>query len=107
MRFGVSGLECIFFRSRIVLLALLVAVHCPGAERIFRAGAAIVDITPTNLPIRTAGNLRLTIADKVLDPLKVRAIVLDNQRIQIVIAVVDSCMMDRETMDAAKSIAQK
>jgi hypothetical protein len=101
-RFGGS----ILLRSGIVLLALLVASQC-AANRIFRAGAAMVDITPTNFPIRTAGNLRLTIADKAIDPLNVRALVLDNQRIQIAIAVVDSCMIDRETMDAAKSLAQR
>jgi hypothetical protein len=66
-----------------------------------------VDITPTNLPIRTAGNLTLTIANKVLDPLNVRALVLDDGRTQLAIAVVDSCMVDRETLDAAKQLAQR
>jgi neutral ceramidase len=103
----VTGFESILFYYCSVLLGLLVASQCLGADRIFRAGVAIVDITPTNFPIRTAGNLRLTVADKVLDPLNVRALVLDNQRIQVAIAVVDSCMIDRETMDAAKSTAQK
>src|SRR2546428_9212948 len=67
----------------------------------------MVDISPINLPIRTAGNLSLTVADKVLDPLNVRALVLDDGRTQIAIAVVDSCMVDRETIDAAKVAAQR
>jgi len=83
-----------------MLLALLTSA-CLGANAVFRAGAAMVDITPTNFPIRTAGNLRLTIANKALDPLNVRALVLDDGRLQIAIVVVDSCMVDRETMDAA------
>ena len=78
-----------------------------AAPAIFRAGAAMVDITPTNFPIRTAGNLGLTVATKVLDPLNVRALVLDDGRTQVAIAVVDSCMVDRETMDAAKAAAQR
>src|SRR6185295_4808407 len=42
-----------------------------------------------------------------LDPLNVRTLVLDDGRIQIAIAVVDSCMVDRETMDAAKDLARR
>jgi len=66
----------------------------------------MVDITPTNFPIRTAGNLTLTLAHKAIDPLNVRALVLDDSQTQIAIAVVDSCMVDRETMDAAKTAAR-
>src|SRR5215510_8532586 len=48
IRFGIAiGFESVLLRSRIVLLGLLVASQCLGADRIFRAGAAIVDITPT------------------------------------------------------------
>src|SRR5436190_11911074 len=90
----------------IALISLLVANAVQGAH-LFRAGAAMVDITPTNFPIRTAGNLTLTLAKKALDPLNVRALVLDDGRTQIAIAVVDSCMVDRETMDRAKVAAQR
>ena len=90
------------------LFAMIMAAPlCQAAPAVFRAGAAMVDITPTNFPIRTAGNLTLTIATKALDPLNVRAIVLDDGRTQVAIAVVDSCMVDRETMDAAKSAASR
>lgn len=78
-----------------------------GAEPIFRAGAALVDVSPPTFPIRTAGNLTLTIADKSLDPLHVRAIVLDDGKTAAAIAVIDSCMVDRETLDAAKAIASR
>jgi len=93
-----------FIAGPLVLLALLTAPYAPAA---LRAGAAIVDITPTNFPIRTAGNLTLTLANKALDPLNVRALVLDDGRTQIAIAVVDSCMIDRETLDAAKAVAHR
>jgi len=74
---------------------------------VFRAGAAKVDITPVSFPIRTAGSLTLTTAVNVLDPLSVRALVLDDGQMQVAIAVVDSCMLDRGTLDAAKALAQR
>ncbi len=97
------------FAAGVVMLASMLVISPFGhaAPAVFRAGTAMVDITPTNFPIRTAGNLTLTIADKVLDPLNVRALVLDDGRTQVAIAVVDSCMVDRETMDAAKALAQR
>lgn len=89
----------------LLLLALLLAVSSGAAE--FRAGAAAVDITPTNLPIRTAGSLTLTVVSKVHDPLHSRAIVLDDGSLQLVIAVVDSCMIGREDLDEAKAAAAR
>jgi hypothetical protein len=71
------------------------------------AGAALVDITPTNLPVRTAGNLTLTIVSKIHDPLHSRAVVLGDGTTRIVIAVVDSCMIAREDLDTAKAIASR
>ena len=97
------------FAARLSILStmLIGSTISHAAPAIFRAGSAMVDITPTNFPIRTAGNLTLTIANKVLDPLNVRAVVLDDGKTQVAIAVVDSCMVDRETMDAAKTKAQR
>jgi neutral ceramidase len=72
-----------------------------------RAGAALVDITPANLPIRTAGNLTLTVVKEINDPLHSRAIVLDDGTTRLAIAVVDSCMIAREDLDRAKEIASR
>lgn len=72
-----------------------------------RAGAAVTDITPTNLPIRTAGNLTLTVVSKIADPLHARALVLDDGTTRLVLAVVDSCMIAREDLDEAKAIASR
>src|SRR5687768_493369 len=90
-----------------LMLLTLGAIDGLGAEPIFRAGAALVDVSPPTFPIRTAGNLTLTVAEKSLDPLHVRAIVLDDGKTAAAIAVIDSCMVDRETMDAAKAIASR
>ena len=64
-----------------------------------RAGAALLDITPTHLPIRTAGNLTLTVVGKIHDPLHARAVVLDDGATRLAMAVVDSCMISREDFD--------
>lgn len=89
------------------LLLVVVAADAANAKQVFLAGTALVDITPQTFPIRTAGNLTLTIAHKALDPLHVRAIVLDDGTTAVAIAVIDSCMVDRETLDAAKAIAER
>lgn len=98
--------------SRCYCLEALVAICVFAAgnvhgEPVFRAGTAMVDVTPQTFPIRTAGNLHLTVAEKALDPLYVRAIVLDDGSMTTAIAVIDSCMVDRETLDAAKAIAER
>ena len=72
-----------------------------------RAGAALVEITPTNLPIRTAGNLTLTVVSRIHDSLHSRAIVLDDGTTRLAIAVVDSCMISREDFDSAKAAASR
>jgi neutral ceramidase len=88
------------------LTGLAISVSSATAAE-FRAGAAAVDITPTNLPIRTAGNLTLTLVNKIHDPLHSRALVLDDGATRLVIAVVDSCMISREDLDEAKSAAAR
>lgn len=79
----------------------------PARAASLRAGAALIDITPTNLPIRTAGNLTVTLVSKIHDPLHTRAMVLDDGATMLALAVVDSCMVAREDLDAAKAIASR
>jgi neutral ceramidase len=88
-----------------ILAALLLAAPMNAAS--LRAGAAVMDITPTNLPIRTAGNLTLTVVSNIHDKLHSRALVLDDGATPLAIAVVDSCMIAREDLDAAKKIASR
>jgi neutral ceramidase len=86
-----------------LVLAAVSAMHAAG----LRAGAALVEITPTNLPIRTAGNLTLTVVKEINDPLHARAFVLDDGATRLAIAVVDSCMIAREDLDTAKAMASR
>ena len=91
----------------IAAVTIATTINAARGDAIFRAGTAMVDITPQTFPIRTAGNMNLTLADKALDPLHVRAMVLDDGTTTAAIAVIDSCMVDRETLDAAKIIAER
>ena len=97
-------------RGLLLAVAAVTLATIAGTARgddLFRAGTAIVDINPPTLPIRMAGNINLTLANKVLDPLSVRAMVLDDGTTAVAIALIDSCMVDRETIDAARAIAER
>ncbi len=76
----------------------------PGA---LRAGAFVVDITPTELPVSSAGSMTHRMADKVHDPLHARCLVLDNGETQIAVVTCDSCMIPREIYDLAKQAASQ
>ena len=73
----------------------------------FRAGAAVVDISPRKVPVRVKGMFTERTADKVIDPLTARALALDDGTTRIVFWVVDTCMMERSLIDAAKKTASE
>ena len=72
-----------------------------------RAGAHVVDATPTVLPVHVNGGMRQRKLFEVGSRIKVRAIVLDDTQTQLAIVVVDSCMMSRAFLDGAKTAANK
>lgn len=72
-----------------------------------RVGAIAMDITPTHFPVIVNGMFEERTADRDVDPLFVRAFVLDDGATRIAIVVVDSCMLPRELLDAAKAEASK
>ncbi|MBK9167684.1 MAG: neutral/alkaline non-lysosomal ceramidase N-terminal domain-containing protein [Bryobacterales bacterium] len=90
-------------RSTIALLLLAGSLSTAGAA--LRAGAAAVDITPRQWPVRLAGGFTPPWTDKVHDRLHVRTIVLDDGRTRIAIGVVDSCYVPGEVLDEAKALA--
>ena len=112
------------FRSPTPVVALFVttvAILSGGVPRwaeagSFRAGAAAVDVSPRDLsperPAIIAGGFLEGRADRVHDPLLVRAIVLDDgggeegrEPVRLALVVVDSCMMPRSLLDEAKRLA--
>ena len=70
-------------------------------------GATAVDISPTHLPVIVNGMFEERTADRTVDPLFARAFVFDDGHTRIAIVVVDSCMLPRELLDAAKAEASK
>jgi neutral ceramidase len=95
---------------RTILVALLVYATLPstavGAQK-FTAGAAAIDVTPTNMPVRVAGSIRETWKSEITDKLHVRCLLLNDGRNSAVIATVDTCIMGREMLDAAKAKASR
>lgn len=71
----------------------------------FRAGASIVDITPQKFPVIVNAMFEERSADKAVDRLFARCLVLDNGAHRIAFAVVDTCMLPRELIDRAKELA--
>jgi putative membrane-bound dehydrogenase-like protein len=76
-------------------------------DRVFRAGAFALDISPQEYPVIVNGSMTEHQEDKLLDPLHARCLVLDDGSHQAAIVVVDSCMMPRELLDRAKEAASQ
>jgi hypothetical protein len=97
------------------LIALLVALGISGSaarafagkssEKTFRAGTAAVDVSPKSFPVLVNGGFLESRSEKLLDRLYARALVLDDGDTMIAIVVVDTCMMPRELLDTAKTLA--
>ena len=88
------------------LLAALVCCAAPAfGAKVFRAGAHAIDITPEILPVIVNGGFLESQASKINDRLHARCLVLDDGKMRLAIAVVDTCMMTRELIDEAKELA--
>lgn len=73
----------------------------------FRAGAAVVDVTPPQLPVLVNGSMLTRSIDKVKTRVYARSLALADARGQAVIVVVDSCMMSRPLLDEVKAVASR
>lgn len=77
----------------------------PAADAGLQAGTAVIDITPTTLPVLVNGGFTSRSFDRVKTPLKARALVLAAGDQRVAVVVVDTCMMPRDLLDEAKAIA--
>ena len=91
----------------LVFLAVCLAFPTRAAAYEFRAGAAAIDITPSNFPVIIAGYFLEARASQVVDPLFVRCFAFDDGQTKIVLAVVDSCMVEAQLIDQAKQLASQ
>ncbi|MFO0879605.1 MAG: hypothetical protein U0840_19850 [Gemmataceae bacterium] len=91
----------------VMILGLLGGSPASGAEKVFRAGAYAQNVNPKKYPVSVNGNFSDRLAKGAIDPLHARCLVLDDGTTQVAFCVVDSCMIPREVVDAAKRLAQK
>ena len=92
-------------KSLLFLLGL--AAISAQAQPAFRAGVSAIDITPTTFPRIIAGGFLEGRGDKIVDRLHVRSFVLDDGKMKIAFAIVDTCMMEQSLIDEAKALASK
>ncbi len=83
------------------------AVAADSDKKLFRAGASAVDITPRKFPISMTGSFADRQAIGAHDKLHARCLLLDDGRTRVAIVVCDSCLISREILDTAKSLAKQ
>ena len=84
---------------------LLAAAPLSAADQPFRAGAAVVDITPLKFPVIANGMFTERLATQAVDRLHARCLALDDGSTKLALCVVDICLMPRDVVDRAKDIA--
>jgi neutral ceramidase len=91
---------------KFVLLSLLLvpALYSADAPKL-RAGAAAVDITPTQFPMNMPGGFSANMAEKAHDPFHARALVLDDGKTTLAMVVVDNLGAGPDVLNEAKAIA--
>lgn len=87
--------------------ALLLTSVVRADDPALRAGAAAVDVTPTEFPVNLPGGFSGNAATEVHDPLHARAIVLSKGETTIAMAVVDNLGVAPDAIEEAKAIAAK
>lgn len=87
----------------LLLTGFVCTAHAQAPAKVFRAGAATSNITP---PLGTSinGGMVDRSATHIHDELHARCLVLDDGTTKLAFAIVDSCMVPGEVIDAAKKI---
>lgn len=84
---------------------LLAATPLFAQNNTLRAGAAAVDITPTQFPMNMPGGFSANMAEKAHDPFHSRALVLDNGETTLAMVVVDNLGAGPDVLNEAKALA--
>jgi len=79
------------------------AVSLSAAE--FRAGAHAEPITPEKFPVPINGNMKGGFANSVHDPMHARCLALHDGKHELILCVVDACMIPRDVCEQAKALA--
>ncbi|MDP1588103.1 MAG: neutral/alkaline non-lysosomal ceramidase N-terminal domain-containing protein [Prosthecobacter sp.] len=91
---------------KILLISLAFASLSLAAEPAsLRAGAAAVDITPTQFPMNMPGGFSANMAEKAHDPFHARALVLDDGQTTLAMVVVDILGAGPDVLNEAKALA--
>ncbi|MBM3883003.1 MAG: hypothetical protein FJ387_25345 [Verrucomicrobia bacterium] len=90
---------------RLGLVCLWAACASASVRADFKAGAAVIDITPPALPVLVNGGMLSRSVGQVKTRIHARALVLSDGRERIAMVIADSCMMSRALLDEAKAIA--
>jgi neutral ceramidase len=94
----------------IVLAALMLVWTAAGPIRAaenLRAGAFAQNISPTTFPAPVNGSMKGNFATKITDPMHARAVAISDGRHEIILCVVDACLIPRDVCEQAKAIASK
>jgi hypothetical protein len=91
-------------KSPLLCIVLVMTAAAPLRAE-FKAGAASIDVTPLRLPVLVNGGMLSRSLDAIHSRVHARAIALADGREQLVVVVVDSCMINRELLDEAKKLA--
>jgi hypothetical protein len=93
--------------KRLVLFLVLATFAHADDPPTLRAGAAAVDITPTQFPMNMPGGFSANQAEKAHDPFHSRALVLDDGQTTVAMVVVDVLGAGPDVLNEAKAIAAK
>lgn len=96
---------CLMLPAVALVAAAVLAATSACAVPSLRAGAAVVDISPTAFPLNLPGGFNANMADGVHDPLHARALVFDDGTSKVALVVVDNLGVAAATCQEAKAAA--
>ncbi len=91
--------------KHLVLFLALASVASAVEKPVLRAGAAAVDITPTQFPMNMPGGFSANMAEGAHDPFHSRALVLDDGKTTLAMVVVDQLGAGPDVLQEAKTLA--